>query len=366
MRRFLGAASAIVIIATGVSRAGLYIPDDPGTLPVNNGKVEALPYELFRLRLHDLLGIAVPTEPTTDYRKQYVKKRDELLAKGTKNLSVSEAIALSGYFVRLQQTNEAMELLQSIRPRARENFELESHLALLAHLFSEPNATHYQLMVSKTRLKELPGMSPERVAWSLKAEKALSTVFASRAQERRDNGNRPETNKIDALFPVQFVGESGQYEAGKIAEAEKAKIPADAIATVQQLLFWLPNDSRLYWLLAELYNAAGDLDSAAIIFDECIDSRRFQPELLRDHRRKVKDEISRKQAEAAAERTRKQGEAAAERARNEAETKAKDWRNHPEVFWVIGGVVAMALVMLFGLQLRVLLRRSKGGRPKSR
>ena len=52
---------------------------------------------------------------------------------------------------------------------------------------------------------------------------------------------------------------------------EKAKLPKYAIEIVQQLLVWLPEDARLYWLLGELYNAQGgpkNIHTARMIFDE--------------------------------------------------------------------------------------------------
>jgi hypothetical protein len=88
---------------------------------------------------------------------------------------------------------------------------------------------------------------------------------------------------VDALFddgknpptPVRFVGESGDFEPGKIAKAEKAKLdavrkfPSDPgpIDIVQQLLIWLPDDQRLFWLLGELYNAAADLTDVTLPTD---------------------------------------------------------------------------------------------------
>jgi hypothetical protein len=97
---------------------------------------------------------------------------------------------------------------------------------------------------------------------------------------------------VDALFPVQFVGPSGGYEAGTMAEAERAKLPDDAIALVQQLLMWFPEDARLLWLLGELYNATGDIRTAEQVFDECVGSRRFESPVLREHRRAVKAAVA--------------------------------------------------------------------------
>src|SRR5262249_9699783 len=69
----------------------------------------------------------------------------------------------------------------------------------------------------------------------------------------------------------RFVGESGAFEVGTLAVAEKAKLPPDALDIVQQLLVWLPDDLRLYWLLGELYNARGgtaNIEAAQLIFTD--------------------------------------------------------------------------------------------------
>jgi hypothetical protein len=69
-------------------------------------------------------------------------------------------------------------------------------------------------------------------------------------------------------------------------------LPADAIAQVQQLLLWFPEDTRLFWLLGELYNASGDLETASKIFGECVWGRRFSAPALMEHRRIVRDELT--------------------------------------------------------------------------
>jgi hypothetical protein len=350
MRRLLLAFALLTLPATG--RAGLYIPGEPPDLPFRDGKVEALPFDLFRIKLHDVMGIGVPSKTPTPLREEYQKKRDELLGRGVKSLPITELVALSGYEIRLGEPSKAIEVLQEARTRDRRNFLVESQWALLAHMTGEPNAVNYQLDVLQMRPKELPGFSAEQLAWDLKAERALLNVWKARAKEQREKGPRAQPETPDALFPLQFVGPNGKYEAGTVAEAEKAKIPDDAIATVQQLLFWLPYDSRLYWLLAELYNATGDVTAAAVIMDECVDARRFQVEQLREHRRAVKDELLRRQETATAARV-------AEQERQ----KQSDWRNHPEVFWVIGGVIAVPLLLLGYWQLRLMLKRLHGDCP---
>jgi hypothetical protein len=91
-------------------------------------------------------------------------------------------------------------------------------------------------------------------------------------EAQRPAGDLPQD--VDGLFDsaekgkVRFVGPSGQYEAGKLAADQQAKLPKNAIEIVEQLLIWMPLDDRLYWLLGELFNAEGDVPSALEIFKE--------------------------------------------------------------------------------------------------
>jgi tetratricopeptide (TPR) repeat protein len=91
-------------------------------------------------------------------------------------------------------------------------------------------------------------------------------------------GFKKALEQLDPLFdpdpppkdykPLQFVGEDGKFTPGKIAKAEKDKLPPNAIEIVEQLLLWLPDDLRLYWMLGELFNAKGDVGSAKIVLTE--------------------------------------------------------------------------------------------------
>src|SRR5260370_5737675 len=78
-----------------------------------------------------------------------------------------------------------------------------------------------------------------------------------------------EGRGVDDLFGDRDVDDKGEYTPGKLAAAEKKKLPAGAAAIVQQLGLWLPADSRLLWQLAEPANAHGDVRYAAAMMDGC-------------------------------------------------------------------------------------------------
>jgi len=104
---------------------------------------------------------------------------------------------------------------------------------------------------------------------------------------------------LDDLFGVRFVGEGGKYEAGKLAAAERKKLPADALEVAQRLGLWLPADGRLLWQLGELAAAHGDVKTAAAILEGCVGEFGLRAPELRQHRQEM---------HAAAEALRQSGE----------------------------------------------------------
>ena len=57
------------------------------------------------------------------------------------------------------------------------------------------------------------------MAWYRRAEEAQLRLLELRFKEGKT------ASSLDALFPVSFIGESGEYEAGQLAAAEKEKSP---------------------------------------------------------------------------------------------------------------------------------------------
>ena len=57
------------------------------------------------------------------------------------------------------------------------------------------------------------------------------------------------------------------------------------------MILWNPDDNRLLWQLGELYNAAGDLKSAKMVFDMLLDfnGRKFTNPVLKEHDKIVGD-----------------------------------------------------------------------------
>lgn len=329
----------LFLLGASVSvHAGIYMPGEEGPIVVKDGKGQALPFDAFRVVLQDYMQIAIP-QFNSKQRQEYLQIRTEIAAKGER-ASVDELIRAGAALMRLRDLEQALAVLQTARARDPRNFVVQSQLALVLHQLGHRDAAGYQVDALSLRPRELPGLNREQTEWYLRIERFFYELLKARLREQRDRAPRTPIETLDPIFPVNFVGESGAYEAGALAAAEKAKLPEDAIAVVQQLLLWMPDDPRLYWLLAELYNAHGDLKAAATIFDECVDARRFHTEQLRAHRLIVKDAIALQQEEAA--------------------KKPATWRDHPEILWSAGGVVALLLLPLLYWQVRE-LRKKLGG-----
>jgi tetratricopeptide (TPR) repeat protein len=152
---------------------------------------------------------------------------------------------------------------------------------------------------------------------------------------------------VDDLFGVQFVGAGGAYEAGAIAPDQKSKLPADAFAIVQQLVLWYPFDARLYWLLGELYNANGRMREAFAIFDECLYSRNFKADQLKEHKQIVEEALARlSEAEK----------------QKQIEAEQKDFSKHPEILWAVGGIGGVLISLLVIWQVGIFWRRATSGK----
>jgi tetratricopeptide (TPR) repeat protein len=327
-----------VLAAAGLVRAGIYMPGEPPMIVAAEGKPMPLPFDAFRVLMQDYMAIAVP-QPPSRMRQECEEIQRAVRAKGDR-AGDEDLIRLGAALLRMRQTEQAFSVLQSMRSRQPRNFVLQSQLALTLHQLGQPDAAAYQLDAISLRPKQFGGFSEEQSKWYLRVERILFEIWKARLRESKERGARAPVETVDGVFQVRFIGNDGKYEAGNIAEEEKAKLPSDAIAVVQQLLLWLPEDTRLYWLLGELYNVAGDIRSAATVLEECSDSRRFHPEELKEHRSILRAAIP-KPPEVGAQ--------------NGDE---RDWRQHRAILWVLGAVGVLLLLPLIYWQIKELRRRT--------
>jgi len=284
-----------LLLTSNPLRAGLYRSSGPPLGPsVDGDTVKPLSFSHFRDVFGTVmqLGIEKPEGPE---RKRYLAERDALRAKARSGkLGTDDAVNLGETLIRLRQYDEAVEILTPVAAQDRRNFMAIANLATAHQLAGRPDrAISYLQQALDSWPEEWPGLTKQQLRWLRRAESFHLRLLKLRYREAAGQGGRgKKIENVDNLFgkdgaPVRFVGEQGQYEPGKLASQERSKLEPDSLAIVQQLLLWLPEDTRLYWLMGELYNAQGDIDAAAIIFEDCVWNRRFDAAELREHRKVV-------------------------------------------------------------------------------
>jgi hypothetical protein len=269
--------AAVVAVALWGNRAqaGLYNPAEPwenmlhlSGRPTNPRPVE---FSTFVLKLFELRTVAMDGIPDNPVRLRYSLVADLSPGVALSRWPIERKISLSGYQIRRGKHREAIELLYPVAVRERNNFLISANLATAYQQDKqEGRAVDYleqtlspsawprackDVGKDMKALLERIGWTEEMFLWYREAETHHLKLARLRAREaiKREN---PET--LDKLFDVDF-----RYEGDKLPEKEKAKIPANALAVVQQLLIWLPEDPRLYWLLGELYHARGTPEELA-------------------------------------------------------------------------------------------------------
>jgi tetratricopeptide (TPR) repeat protein len=195
---------------------------------------------------------------------------------------------LGAYLIRVGKYDAAGKVLNPLKFQDRKNFLAYSNLATADFLLGVEKKDLRTLDNASVNLGAALSYWPkdysklpeekrkwlERIGWGeaqLKKFHRAEVYFQKLIRSRRQPTKHPLGDDVDALFgepgkPVRFVGESGKYEAGKLAAAERAKLPPDALEIVEQLVLWMPQDMRLNWLLGELFNSQGDYEAALEIF----------------------------------------------------------------------------------------------------
>jgi tetratricopeptide (TPR) repeat protein len=293
-------------------------------------------FDRFRLSLDEIMEIP-DTARNTQRRQDALKRRDELQAKVDADPdNVTDRINLSAYLIRLGEYDKAIPMLEGLaRGVGRNNFMVAGNLATAYQQLGDPQslqrADDYLQQAIAVWPAEFPGLTKEQLAWYKEAEKTqLKLVRARRKELSAQGGKAKPPEAVDDLCGVQFVGDDGTYQAGKIAAAQKEKLPKDAVPLVEQLILWMPNDGRLYWLLGELLNADGDMASAKLVLDQCADGRRINAAELRQHRQVL--------AEAMA---------------------PKSWLPDRDKLIMVGGGVGIVVLFLAYFQVREIRRRRK-------
>ena len=368
MRR-LALIISVISLLPSTGSAGIYSPDEPFIFEIGaDGFARPIQFANgFESILKTLRNVATDDSartggpPNTD-RGGVETRVQRRLAQGTDRLSADDLAGLTADLIRLARFGDALNILQPLaRDRRRGGFVAYTHLArahqgrggwreALDQQDAALNASDFP-----TKFARLTG---PQLAWLKRVEREFYLPWLAARADEDPRGGRPDTSEApDPLFPasrpqknahpVRFLGEGGEYTPGAIAAAEKVKLPADAIAIVQQLLLWNPQDTRLYWQLGELYNAQGEVETALKIFDDCANAGYATPP-VQQHRRSLMD------AADAAARVRAQSRADEDAVRLQAAVAEREYQKR--FWWIVAGGVALAVLLVY-YQSREMVRR---------
>jgi tetratricopeptide (TPR) repeat protein len=208
--------------------------------------------------------------------------------------TIGDAIDRSADHLALGQVDEALNLLLPLARQSDYRVLMNLAHALASRGdFGDAIRRHTDARLDGEWPAMVPGISPEQRKWLQRVEKDYYARWLQLRNASQEKRLPADTESVLPLFDVRFGNEQGEYEPGKLAASEQAKLPPDAIAIVQQLILWSPTDTQLLWLLAELYAASGRLREAEVLFDDCIWSRSFSNrKVLMAHRDVVRRAVA--------------------------------------------------------------------------
>ncbi len=284
MRRGLVAVLAAWLGAGLPAQAGVY----------HTGQQIGLPaLAQLRLAVGQLRAIRpVQGVPPNALRSQFERRAAELEAQEKAGwLSTLDRVDLGACYIRMGRDQDAIRVLEA---GDRKHFMVLANLATAYDGIGQlDRAVAYQRQALDAWPPVWAGWTQAQLQHYRHVDRYYLTLLELRRREQLRAGGRPApVTTVDELFPkVRFVGPSGEYEAGALAQASRDEVPVDATLIVLQLVVWLPFDDRLYWLLGELLNASGNVGLAYDVFDELVYARRMGARELARHRQVLRDAV---------------------------------------------------------------------------
>jgi tetratricopeptide (TPR) repeat protein len=272
MRR-LAFAITLLLLGAEVARAGLYNPAERGEGKLNSD------FAVFQNTLFSLRSIRLDKVLNDPLQMRYIMMQQTAPRVIPADWNLAQRLSLSAYLIRRERFQEAIELLKPLSRKESDNFLVHSNLSTAYYLSGQEATLAYDaldqaLSIWPDNWNKLDDNDKRKqflgqIGWDeikFRNYREAETYQLKLLKLRRQEKPKIQPETLDNLFGVNFVGESGSYEAGKLAAKEKAKLPVRALTIVQQLLVWSPHDPRLFWLLGEIYNAQGDVATALKIF----------------------------------------------------------------------------------------------------
>jgi tetratricopeptide (TPR) repeat protein len=251
---------AALFLLPSSARAGLYYSGEQYAELPSRLRGFLIDHRALRAAARERPGDVPVTPLRDDYRA--AAERLEKLAK-SRALTADEAADLGALDVRLGRIDKAMGVLVPAARKHPDHFHLAANLGTAFQLSGDlDRAAEY--------LTEAVRLAPAK---QKSFEEYHLKLVRLRAKERKG------TTTLDDLFGVIYSG-----TPGKMADTERKKLPANAVAIVEQLALWLPGDARLLWQLGELANAHGDVRTAATILEGCVTELALGSAELRKHR----------------------------------------------------------------------------------
>lgn len=273
-------AGLLLLCCTTPALAGLHCSTEPyAPLPSQWGGF------LSDWRLLRSLALPESTPPGTaspraasDLRREY-RQRVERLENQRRGgqFSPDDSADLGAFYLRLGEPQRALEVLrQAYQHHPR-------HFAIVANL-----GTAWQrlgnLEQAAVLLEQAVLLAPPR--WRRFEEYHLRLV-----RQRLSRGKLVDV-ALDDLFGVRYAGADGFYDPGRLSAEQRQRLPEDALAIVQQLVLWLPDDAALVWQLAELAVVYGDYNTAGQLFDWLVTVARVSSSEVRTHRLAVRQRLA--------------------------------------------------------------------------
>lgn len=278
------AVPILVLVPGGPVGAGLYDPTQAPLHPVSDPQ-QFLIRQLAELRAYG------PPDALLGGQASSVRDQALVLVRGLRDrgerLTAAEVASLGYLLLRLRRTqptaqdfDEALQVLETGRRAHPRDFYVLTNLA-----------TAYQLT---GRLDAAISVLQDALDYAPAELRPLERYHLQLLRERSREQVSPGLAPLDRLFigpdrnPVRYVGPSGAWEVGKLADAERARLPnasvEEAMRVVQHLLLWFPDDARLMWQYGELANAAGDLKTAALALGQAVYNFRLSTPQLKERR----------------------------------------------------------------------------------
>jgi tetratricopeptide (TPR) repeat protein len=281
--RMMPAVLLALLLAPG-ARAGLYLSKDADPWPFPTiPRAIALTFgdrqSFGRVKQRERQPVEVQNSfaAEQDRKKDYVKEllgRERALKEqaAAGKLSVEDRIDLGAIYILGKKPDQAIAVLSEALKEEPKNYKVLANLAtayFASNLHDRATSYQEQMLSPGVWPKRVEGWPPARLRWQRRAENYFLTLMQKRAQADRLQPGGPRGGvHLDALFPgVRFSMPDGQYAAGEISPRSQDRLPPDAVELVAQILRWQPDDLALQWLLAELYNARGEVRAASQILD---------------------------------------------------------------------------------------------------